>query len=607
MSGPNRHVLFSCLQADLSGEAAADKKSPFHLARSVAATLLLESVFKKFEDPNPSADAKAIEKFLAVNERMGTYKLVVSSSWDEELVGTVKAVLNNFLHPNGMPLVTSFKQIFESGECGSGASIAGRGGDFYTKMFSSELTTTGYPLYAEYRSNISDLPSWAEAERFRFLKCNGPKLVDGNRLSCVPKNIDISRTICTEPTLNMWYQLGLGNIIRERLKSFFGIDLRFTADVNRNMARLGSLGSDTSWSFSTIDLESASDSISLTLVEELFPQWFSSLLKYLRSPVSRLPDGSALPLNMVSTMGNGFTFPLQTLIFSAVVSAVYKERSVGKKFPLTPHRVDSDEPNWSVFGDDIVVRSDTYDRVIHLLDLLGFKVNADKSFNRGPFRESCGCDYFKGHMVRGVYLKHLSTSQDTYVAFNKLVRWSARTKISISSTLRYLLRKAPFIGVPYWESDDAGFKVPEWWPWLRLDRVQGGWMYKASVPKGKVISLAEADIKVPRSLRHRIYNPSGLLVSVTRGDWADGAISVRNKREKRYVKVRRFAPCWYEPPVPHLPAFVASRGPEQTWHSGQFAWVRDLRYELVARRAVAPIAGAIEGRRCDTVFWDLLE
>jgi hypothetical protein len=601
MSNVSRQTFLSCLHADLSATEFADKKSPFSSYRSVASTMLLESIFKKFEDPNPGADAKAIEKFLAVNERMRTYKLVVQSSWDEEAVGNVKTCLERFLHPEGAPLVDSFQQLFEVGEAGPGASVAGRGGDFYTKMFSSELSTTDLHLYAEYRSNIRDLTSWSEAESFRFTRLHGPKLVEGNRLSCVPKNIDISRTICTEPTLNMWYQLGLGNVLRERLKSFFGIDLRFVADVNRHMARLGSLDEGGYKSFSTIDLESASDSISLELVDKLLPQWFSDILKYLRSPISRLPDGSALTLNMVSTMGNGFTFPLQTLLFSAVVSAVYAEKGI----PL--NRVSSEKPNWSVFGDDIVVRSDAYPRVCHVLELLGFRVNAEKSFNIGPFRESCGCDFFKGHMVRGVYLKHLHSAQDTYVAFNKLVRWSARHQISLDATLQYLLKKAPFLGVPYWESDDAGFKVPEWWPWLRVRHIEGMKHYYASAPKLRVISLTDDAIKVPKGLRNRLYNPQGLIVSVARGDWTEGVLSVRNSRNKRYFRTRRAAPSWYDSPVSEPTALVRLPGANEMWPYGRFNWFRDLRYELSARRAVAPIAGAIEGRRCDTVFWSLLE
>lgn len=593
MSKVTRRALLECLQADLCLFNSVDKKSPFVDEKSVAATLLLESVFKKFEDPNPKADAKAIDKFLSVNERMGSYKLVAQSSWDDEIVGMVKTILDNFLHPSGMPLVDSFKQLFMAGETGPGASIGGRGGDFYTKMFSSGLSTSDLTLYNVYRADISDLTSWSAAEKHRFTNCNGPKLVEGNRLSCVPKNVDISRTICTEPTLNMWYQLGLGNVLRERLDRFFGINLAFVADINRKLAYQSSLDCPRgSASFSTIDLESASDSISLELVDSLFPKWFSDLLRYLRSPVSRLPSGITLPLNMVSTMGNGFTFPLQTLLFSAVVSAVYKQMGIPRL------RVDSDAPNWSVFGDDIVVRSDAFDRVVHCLAMFGFVVNADKSFKEGPFRESCGCDYFRGHMVRGVYLKRLELPQDIYVAFNKFVRWSARNKIALCSTLRYLLKKARFNAVPFWEADDAGFKVPEYWPWFNARRVAGGWAYKPFIRRTPIMRLTEDRILLPRSLRNRTYNPDGLLISITRGDWTDGFQTARHSGMRSFVQVRRVTSSWIDPPV-SLDNFVSI--------SGYQRWYQDLRTELAFGRAIAPVAGAVEGRQCESVFQSLFK
>jgi hypothetical protein len=594
MSKVHRHVLFSCLQADLSPFNSVDKKSPFVDWRSVAATQLLESVFKKFEDPNPRADAKAIETFLEINRSLENYKLVALTTWDEDVVTAVKAVLDDFLHPKGMPLVDSYDQLFKAGETGPGASIVGRGGDFFTKMFSSELSTSDLSLYGSYRASLTGLYSWQIAERYRFAKLGGPKLVGSNRLSCVPKNVDISRTICTEPTLNMWYQLGVGNVIRERLGQFFGIDLATVADVNRRLAYLGSLDTNpTDRSFSTIDLKSASDSISLGLVEALFPKWFRNLLMHLRSPVTRLPDGNTLALNMVSTMGNGFTFPLQTLLFSAVVSAVYMQMGIPLK------RVDATQPNWSVFGDDIVVVRKAYDRVCHVLSLFGFVVNADKSYSIGPFRESCGCDFFKGHMVRGVYLKRLSTPQDVYVAFNKLVRWSARNEIALCSSLQYLLRKARFNAVPFWESDDAGFKVPEWWPWMTSPRnAHGVRAYKAWVPKSPRLRLTEDAILVPRGLRRRFYNPEGLIVSVTRGDWVDGTTPTSHGGWGTYVQVRRHALQWDVPPVPDVPNFRAG--------SGLRNWRTDLARELELRRAMEPVAGSVEGRRCEAVFWSLL-
>lgn len=601
MSKINRHVLLSCLQADLSSFHSADKKSPFCDWRSVAVTQLLESVFKKFEDPNPKADANAIETFRVINEMMGSYKLTALTSWDEDVITAVKVQLDDFLHPNGMPIVDSYHQIFESGETGPGSSIQGRGGDFFTKMFSSELSVSDLSLYSLYRASLRDLYSWSIAEGYRFAKLGGPKLVAGNRLSCVPKNVDISRTICTEPTLNMWYQLGLGNILRSRLGRFYGIDLETVADVNRRLAYLGSEGRPAGdRSFCTIDLKSASDSISLELVDSLFPKWFSEILKYLRSPVTRLPDGSTLALNMVSTMGNGFTFPLQTLIFSAVVSAVYQQMGI----PQT--RVDARSPNWSVFGDDIVVCRKAYDRVCHILSLFGFTVNVDKSFKEGPFRESCGRDFFKGHMVRGVYIKRLDTPQDVYVAFNKLVRWSAQNGIVLRTTLQYLLKKARFNAVPFWESDDAGFKVPDWWPWFVAKRADtrkgiiGLWAYKAWVPRTPTMRLTADSILVPRGQRRRLYNPEGLLVSTSRGDWVDGSLSISHGGSRRFVQVRRYAPDWYVPPVSDVPHF--RRNP----HGHPNGWREDLRRELKRRRALQSVADCSEGRRCESVFWELL-
>lgn len=587
MSKLNRQTFLSCLLADLSGFETVDKKSPFVDAKSVAATQLRESIFKKLKDPNPRADAKAIDKLISVNERCGAFKLVDLSSWDEEVIGTTKRLIDDFLHPNGTQLIDSYHQIFENGETGPGASVLGRGGDFYTKMFSSELSTTSLPLYSSYRSSIAGLFSWSNAERVRFTTLNGPKLVEGNRLSCVSKNVDISRTICTEPTLNMWYQLGCGNILRDRLRQFFGIDLASVADVNRRMAYLGSF--DAPGSFSTIDLESASDSISLGLVDVLFPTWFSSVLKDLRSPVTRLPSGITLDLKMVSTMGNGFTFPLQTLIFSSVVCAVYNQLGI------TWRRVSCREPNWSVFGDDIVVRREAYQRVIHVLNLLGFSTNAQKSFSEGPFRESCGYDFFKGHMVRGVYLSRLACSQDAYVAFNKLVRWSASNQIALGLTLQYLLRRAPFNGVPFWEADDAGFKVPSWWKSVTRLKSGGVYAYKAWIPRQPKMVLADAAIGVPKSSRRRLYNPEGLMVSVSRGDWADGFCSVRTNRSKLYVQVRRCALNWDIPPVSDLRGYLQSE-------VGQFNWYHQLRETLRLRQAVGPVAGPVEGRQCDTVF-----
>lgn len=593
MSGVNRQVLLSCLESDLLSFPLSDKNNPSASWKAVAATQLLGSVFKKFEDPNPEADAKAIAKFLAVNETVGTWEIVPElPSWDEELLGTFKKYIDNFLHPAGDLLVPSLDSLFHEGDLGPGANLLGNGGDFYTKMFSSKLTVTSLDLYKSYRQSIANLPTWCDAENTRIKHLGGPTVVQGNRTQCVPKNVDISRTICVEPTLNMWYQLGLGNIIRARLKQVFGLDLANQADKNRELARLGSIDSSSEDrsvlddSFVTIDLESASDSISLNMLRETFPKWFVDLLMFLRSPSTVLPNGERVTLNMVSTMGNGFTFPLQTLIFSAVVSACYEQAGITRK------RCSHLNPNWAVFGDDIVVVRKVYRRVFRLLTLLGFKVNADKSFYEGPFRESCGNDFFKGRYCRPVYIRRLDDVQDTYVAFNKLIRWSSQMGINLPLTLQYLLRKCRFNPVPLWESDDAGIKVPVGFFQPKYKGHTGSYVYKAYIAKRASIRLHEDSLQVPRGQRYRFYNPSGVLVAVTRGEFRDGEIVPRQKRG-RPVTVRRIALNWETPPVSDLRGFL---------NVERVAFCNASALRSAFGEAVWPIAGQVDGRRWKAVF-----
>jgi hypothetical protein len=50
----------------------------------------------------------------------------------------------------------------------------------------------------------------------------------------------------------------------------------------------------------------------------------------------------------------------------------------------------------AVYGDDIVVPADSRELLFEALDFLDFKVNADKTYWNGNFRESCGVDSFRG-------------------------------------------------------------------------------------------------------------------------------------------------------------------------------------------------------------------
>lgn len=91
-------------------------------------------------------------------------------------------------------------------------------------------------------------------------------------------------------------------------------------------------------------------------------------------------------------MGNGYTFPLESVMFHAWALACCEYHDV---------------PDYQVstFGDDVVLPSSVYETWCRVLTAVGHKPNAAKSFFKGPFRESCGKDYFLGIDIRPFFFK----------------------------------------------------------------------------------------------------------------------------------------------------------------------------------------------------------
>jgi hypothetical protein len=511
--------LDHCLDLDLidaTGSGAAFWRScsspsgDFSHIEASARSLSL-SLWKKFLPRDSRAqDARALVKFDMSNSLCQTWTDTSSTTLDEELLGSVKSELWSFFNPNGYPLL-DLDHAFLLGRCGPGSSLRAVNGDAYTKLFASPLTCSSRALVKHYQANVLRWPTWRESEEFRSLNLGAPDIVDGSLLSFVPKNDTISRAICTEPALNMFYQLGIGQVITRQLNRRYGIYLETQPDVNRELARTGSSG-EHSWS--TLDLESASDTISLRMCEAILPKEAMAVLRILRSPVTHY-KGRTIPLYMISSMGNGFTFPLQTAIFSAAVSAVYD--SVG--LPLLRGRA----VNFGVFGDDIVIHRLAWTRLTRLLAALGFIVNTAKSFSEGPFRESCGHDYFKGRNVRGVYLRSLETMQDRFAAINALNEFTARTGLSLPRTCRALYSTVDkSMEVPLWEDPSSGLRIPLSMLTQRsLDPELWGYRYKRYVPKRKTLKICTDFIYASRKGRV-LYNSAGLLTAAVAG-WVDSS------------------------------------------------------------------------------------
>jgi len=248
--------------------------------------------------------------------------------------------------------------------------------------------------------------------------------VQNNKISFVPKTAKTHRAIAVEPLLNGLVQKGIDQVMRKRLARV-GIDLS-DQSKNQRLACEGSLD-DSGRSYVTIDLSSASDSISIGLAKSVLPpEWFA-LLNSTRSHRYRLANGDFL-YNKFCSMGNGFCFPLETLIFAACCNAV------GCGVPGT---------DYSVYGDDIIVRKQYAGDVLRLLKALGFSPNADKTFVNGPFRESCGSDWFGGVDVRPYTLDYRLDSLESLFKWLNLTRRNTMTSNFFADTHHIILDAIP--------------------------------------------------------------------------------------------------------------------------------------------------------------------
>jgi len=241
------------------------------------------------------------------------------------------------------------------------------------------------------------------------------RLVKGNILFTVPKNAEIDRVACKEPDLNLWCQKAVGDYIRNRLRRV-GINLndqRVNQDAAREAYRKG---------YSTIDLSSASDSLTTSLCQALLsPDWFL-LLKALRCPKTFI-DGYSHVNEMMSSMGNGFTFELESLVFYSISEAIVSLRR-DLRLPS------GDVPG--VFGDDIIVTRNIAPMLISMLGFCGFKTNVDKTFVDGPVFESCGKHYYRGMDVSPFHIcEQFTDVSDLILALNQLRSWMIRSSVDL--------------------------------------------------------------------------------------------------------------------------------------------------------------------------------
>lgn len=517
-------ALHKALQRDIGRtKQPTDTSSAQHWA----AYALQANLTKKLTGLEPSDEAKraALEKFKAVNTLVGKYS-IPSESMDtyKYLLRAKKLFAQQALDSEKDPKLNLAK-AFNIGMVGPGAARLATEDDLINKLFNSSLSCTNPILHKYYLQAIANCKSWRKAERARAFQHRAFTVVKGNALFYVPKETIIARTAATEPTLNMFGQKGYGDLIEKLLLQYHNIDLEVQQNINRWFARVGSSNGE----YATIDLSSASDTIGLTLLNFLLPECIMKDLMLLRSPVTEV-GREVVELNMISTMGNGFTFPLETWVFANLILAVMIEDgepifdAYGKR-------------RYSVFGDDIVCPVKVYDKAILVLESAGFTVNRSKSFGSGGFRESCGGDYFKGSNVRSVYLKESYNDSHVYSLINRLLDWSGVHKIPLPETCAYLRSLVQFRPIPLYEDETSGIRTP-------LSRLQarkkgpwGGFYYRCLVQEVPAYPVRPEFTK---------RNYHAVKVAFLHGDLKGDLITPRVRAgQERFKVVRREATTWW--------------------------------------------------------------
>lgn len=210
------------------------------------------------------------------------------------------------------------------------------------------------------------------------------------KLLAVPKNYKTARVIAPENVFRQAKARAFFNIMDAHSPRFIQLH---DQTVNQEAASLGSRTGD----LATIDLKAASDSITWTIIHELW----SDQPRFIRLIESVLPthyiyDGNEYLLTSACTMGNSVTFWLESVIFTCISLAAVKYVNL----------YNDDGNNYvSVYGDDIIVPTDAALTVCEWLSRLGFIVNYDKTFlsRDNLYRESCGEEFQRGICVSSVY------------------------------------------------------------------------------------------------------------------------------------------------------------------------------------------------------------
>ena len=433
----------------------------------------LESLFKRYRFANDlftdkELEARTIAKFLETQNRIAVKKNVTHRAFLvlQKARSIVKEILGSY----------DEEEHFQACKFGSKADVGCPAASAYLDIKLQVAKISGSSEHREwFRKNylqtddiLSDIleqrivPYSEEYDDDTTMGCT-----ESLKLVAVPKKFNIKRSIMPNTRIGSFFTLGLGKVIEKRLTKI-GLNIKRLQRLHRLLAKRYS----NTRTHVTADLSAASDSFVWELIARLVPRkWLHILAKGRLTNVTI--DSKVYKLESFMTMGIGFTFPLQTLLFYSIIKAIMELSGVQGRV--------------SVYGDDLIYPRRIHHFVSQIFTDIGFLLNDDKTFVHHYFRESCGGDYYCGVDVRpfqpeGEFqmLSPKPYAVLVYKTINGLLRrWSPE---EIPITLNFLYQEVVgHLGVlhqvPPSFPDHSGVKVcsPNWnlpWyqPWVKVTR-----------------------------------------------------------------------------------------------------------------------------------------
>lgn len=380
---------------------------------------MLLQLFKKTQMSQSNEEIlhkKAVYEFYQCDE---TARQVIIPDRHDHLIGRVcSLVLNNLNYKD----VENVKFRHGPGSVAEGLSSNQKWRELDAHMFEDVGDPGWTPATFDYYNVGRDLSSRVRSDAVRSNKRAGDKYSEGTsgsiqdssgnrsprlaiaRLISVLKNSTSRRTITIEPMLNQYLQQGLRTMLLDSISKCVVLRNSIALshqEYNQKLALEGSLYDN----WATIDLKSASDRMSLTLVRSVFRHHpnFLGMMMDCRSPFVSCGEEPQLTLGKFAGMGNALTFPVQSICFTVIGIAAILD--IQGKSP-DARNVKRASRHIRVYGDDIIVSTGYAHQVVNWLQMVGLQVNQKKSFLIGNFKESCGVEAYKGVEITPLHIKH---------------------------------------------------------------------------------------------------------------------------------------------------------------------------------------------------------